>query len=87
VLNWQEIARAELHPLRFAILERLATPPPNDDPGWSASTLAAALDAPIAATSHHVRVLRDRGWLVVVGYRRARGALQTYLELGGDARR
>ena len=84
MLDWQAIARAELHPLRFAILEQLTTPPPDGDPGWSASTLATALNARLAATSHHMRELRDRGWLVEVGQRRRRGAIQTFYRLGGD---
>jgi hypothetical protein len=84
MLNWEAVARAELHPLRFAILERLTAPPPDGDPGWSASTLASALNAPIAAPAHHVRALRNRGWLVVVGSRRARGAVQTFVALDGD---
>jgi hypothetical protein len=83
VLNWEAIARAELHPLRFAILEQLTAPPPDGDPGWSSSTLAAALGAPIAATSHHVRVLRDRGWVVVIDSRQVRGVLQTFYALSG----
>jgi hypothetical protein len=62
----------------------LTAPPPDGDPGWSSSTLAAALDAPMAATSHHVRVLRDRGWLVVIDSRQVRGVLQTFYELSGD---
>jgi hypothetical protein len=84
VINWKAVARAELHRLRFAILEQLTAPPPDGDPGWSSSTLAAALNAPIAATSHHVRVLRDRGWLVVIDSRRVGGAVQTFVALSGD---
>jgi hypothetical protein len=83
-VNWEAVARVELHPRRFAILERLTTQPPDGDPGWSSSTLAAALNAPIAATSHHVRVLRDRGWVVVIDSRHVRGVLQTFYSLSGD---
>jgi len=39
VLNWEAIARAELQPLRLAILELLLTDPPDGDPGWSARTV------------------------------------------------
>jgi hypothetical protein len=84
VLHWETVARADIHPLRIAILEQMTAPPPDGDPGWSSSTLAAALNARMAATSHHVRVLRDRGWLVVVGSRRARGAVQTFVALDAD---
>jgi len=75
MLNWKTIARAELHPIRFGILELLDTPVPEGDPGWSASTIAKALSSPLAATSHHLRTMRDRGWVVVVEARHARGAI------------
>lgn len=83
--NWHEIARAELHPLRFAILERLDTPPPDGDPGWSASTLAQALELPLATGSHHVRLLRERGLLEVLESRQVRGAMQTLLAMSDSA--
>lgn len=61
MLNWEAIARADVQPLRLAILELMLTPPPNDDPGWSAKTTARALDESLARASHHMRILRDRG--------------------------
>jgi hypothetical protein len=67
--------------VRLSILERMLSASPNGDPGWSASTLAAALELPLALTSHHVRVLRGRGWLVERGRRQVRGAMQTFYEL------
>jgi hypothetical protein len=80
-LNWRVIALAEAAPQRLAILEQMLTEPRDGDPGWSSVTLAAALGEPLAKTSHHVRILRDRGWLVQVGERRVRGALQTFYAL------
>lgn len=85
MLNWEAIARSEIHPVRLAILERMMSPAPAGDPGWSASTLAAALDLALAPTSHHVRVMRDRGWLVELNRRQVRGAVQTFYTLGGAA--
>jgi DNA-binding transcriptional ArsR family regulator len=85
VLNWEAIARADVHRLRVAILEQMATPPPNGDPGWSASTLATALGAALAATSHHVRTLRDRGLVTEAGRRRTRGTVQTFYVLSRAA--
>ena len=85
MLNWEAIARSEVHPVRLAILERMLSPPPAGDPGWSARTLAEALGLPLAATSHHVRLLRERGLLVELGRRQVRGAMQTFLGLGGVA--
>jgi hypothetical protein len=73
VLDWEAIARAQSHPLRLAILEMMLTPPPDGDPGWSAKTLANAPGKSLARASHHMRELRDRGWLAEVGTRRARG--------------
>jgi hypothetical protein len=40
-----------------------------------------------AATSHHMRVVRERGWLVVIDSRQVRGVLQTFYRLGQDLRR
>jgi hypothetical protein len=85
VLDWEAIARSDAHPLRLSILERMLSPPPTDDPGWSASTLASALGEPLAPTSHHVRVLRGRGWLVERGRRQVRGAIQTFYALSDSA--
>jgi hypothetical protein len=67
--------------LRLAILELMLTPLPDGDPGWSAKTVARALDTSLARASHHMRELRDRGWLVEVGTRRARGAVETFYVL------
>jgi hypothetical protein len=80
-LNWEVIARSEAHPARLAILERMLSPPPDGDPGWSASTLAHAMKLPLATVSHHVRLLRERGWLVEIGSRQVRGAAQTFCVL------
>jgi DNA-binding transcriptional ArsR family regulator len=85
VLNWEVIARAETHPLRLSILERLLSSPPNGDPGWSARTLATALEQPLPTISHHVRLLRQRGWLVELESRQVRGALQTFYRLSNVA--
>jgi DNA-binding transcriptional ArsR family regulator len=85
MLNWEAIARSEAHPVRLAILERMLSPPPAGDPGWSASTLAEALGLGLATTSHHVRLLRERGLLVELGRRQVRGAMQTFLSLSGAA--
>jgi hypothetical protein len=66
-------------------LSRMLSPPPDDDRGWSARTLATALDKSLATTSHHTRALRDQGWFVAVGERRVRGTLQTFYRLSDAA--
>jgi DNA-binding transcriptional ArsR family regulator len=85
VLNWEAIARSEAHPVRLAILERMLSPPPAGDPGWSARTLAEALGLPLATVSHHVRLLRQRDLLTVLESRQVRGAMQTFLALSDAA--
>lgn len=84
-LNWEAIARSEVHPARLAILERMLSPPPNDDPGWSASTLAQATKLPLATVSHHVRLLRGGGWPVEIGRRQVGGAAQTFYAVSDAA--
>jgi hypothetical protein len=83
-LNWRLIAVAEAAPQRLSILERMTTAPRDSDPGWSAVTLAAALGQGLAGTSHHLPVLRARGWLVEVGRRARRGAIQTFYVLAPE---
>jgi DNA-binding transcriptional ArsR family regulator len=85
VLDWEAIARSEVHPTRLAILEQMVSPPPEGDPGWSGSTLAQALELPLATVSHHVRLLRERGLLEVLESRQVRGAMQTFLVLSDAA--
>jgi DNA-binding transcriptional ArsR family regulator len=85
VLNWEAIARAEVHPTRFAILEQMLSDPPEGDPGWSGKTLADALGVPLGEISYHVRTLRAAGLVVEVGKRQARGAMQTFYRLSDEA--
>jgi biotin operon repressor len=63
----------------------MVSAPPEDDPAWSSSTLAETLGLPLATTSHHVRLLRERGLLVEVGRRQVRGAMRTFLGLSEAA--
>jgi DNA-binding transcriptional ArsR family regulator len=85
MLNWEAIARAEGHPVRLALMERMLSPAPEGEPGWSASTLAEALGLPLATVSHHVRLLRQRDLLTVLESRQVRGAMQTFLALSDAA--
>lgn len=83
-LNWRVIALGETAPQRMAILEQMLTEPPEGDPGWSAVTIATLHGTSLGTTAHHVRVLRDRGWLVEVGTRVQRGALQRFYVLAPE---
>lgn len=74
-----------MHPLRLSILERMLSPPPEVDSGWSGKTLARALGAPLSVVSYHVRALRDAGLLTEVDRRQVRGAMQTFYRLSDNA--
>jgi DNA-binding transcriptional ArsR family regulator len=65
-------AKAISHPLRAAILERLARGVAT--PG----ELAAQLGAPLGVVSYHVRMLRDYGMVELVRTEPKRGALQHF---------
>jgi hypothetical protein len=67
MLNWEAIARSEAHPVRLAILERMLSPPPAGDPGWSASTLAEALGLGLATTSLRARASRGCARIALCG--------------------
>jgi DNA-binding IclR family transcriptional regulator len=80
------IARAEVQPVRLAILDLVMTEPPDGDPGWSAKTVASALGMSLASASHHVRSLRRKGLLAQIGEKRqVRGAVQTFYRLSESA--
>jgi DNA-binding transcriptional ArsR family regulator len=65
------LAKALSHPLRQCILERLSA-------GGEASPnqLARVLDAPLSNVAYHVRMLRELGYVELVGTRQRRGALE-----------
>ena len=74
-LPWERIARAYVSAAAVRVLETLAGPSPDEE-GWSAKSLAAALEMPLTTASYHLRMLRDRGLVVQTGERRAaRGAM------------
>lgn len=83
-LNWRVIAIGETKRQRLAILERMLTPPPEGDPGWSAVEIAKLHGETLGTTAHHMRLLRDRGWIVEVGTRASRGALQRFYVLAPE---
>jgi DNA-binding transcriptional ArsR family regulator len=84
--DWEIIARAEIQPVRLAILDVMMSEPPDGDPGWSAKTVASRLGLSLAAASHHVRSLRDKGLVAQVGRKRqVRGAVQTFYGLSEKA--
>jgi DNA-binding IclR family transcriptional regulator len=64
------------------VIEQVARPAPDPE-GWSAKSLAVALDMPLSTVAYHLRMLRDRELIVQSGERRAaRGALyETFYRL------
>jgi len=75
-LDWERIARAEVQPLRLAVMEAMLDDPPDDDPGWSTKAVAAALGVRVEILSYHVRALSRSGLIEQVGLRHRRGAIQ-----------
>jgi DNA-binding MarR family transcriptional regulator len=75
-LDWERIARAEVQPLRLAVLEAMLGEPPDDDPGWTTKAVAAALGVAIENVSYHVRTLAKSGLIEEIGVRHRRAAIQ-----------
>jgi DNA-binding transcriptional ArsR family regulator len=82
------------HPLRRRIMAEFAKDRPraiqHDTAGapWrrtklSPNELAKALDAPLGTVAYHVRMLEDRGLLVLAGTEPRRGAMEHYYRLTG----
>jgi DNA-binding transcriptional ArsR family regulator len=69
-VNWEHVARAELHPLRVRIIEHAegAREP------FSPSQLADRFGAPLGNVAYHVRRLRAEGLLEATS-RRMRGGV------------
>jgi DNA-binding transcriptional ArsR family regulator len=69
----ESLSKALAHPLRWRILEVV-----NERGEASPVEVARALDQPLATISHHVRVLRESGSLVMTRTEQRRGALEHY---------
>ncbi|MEN3281447.1 MAG: hypothetical protein V7607_2587 [Solirubrobacteraceae bacterium] len=61
------------HPLRLRLLESI-----TDRGEASPKALALELNQPLATVSHHIRVLRDLGWIEIVRTEPRRGALEHF---------
>jgi hypothetical protein len=75
-MNWEYIARKEMHPLRLRILEHLLL----GEPGAVASPneLSKELDAPLGNVSYHVGKLHEQGLLELVKTEPRRGAVEHF---------
>jgi DNA-binding transcriptional ArsR family regulator len=61
------------HPLRLRVIEAI-----SDKGEASPSALAREFKVPLATVSHHVRVLRDLGWIEVSHTAQRRGAIEHF---------
>jgi DNA-binding transcriptional ArsR family regulator len=67
------LVKALGHPLRVQILEAI-----TERGEASPIELARAFDQPLATVSHHVRMLRDLGWIELLRAEPRRGALEHF---------
>lgn len=73
-INWEAVARDQLHPLKLAIIEKFAT-----GEEFSPVMLQRDLDVPtIGTVSYHVRALVDAGFLDLSNTIQRRGALEHF---------
>jgi DNA-binding transcriptional ArsR family regulator len=79
MIDWERLARAETHPIRVAVIEKLSADPREG--GWSPNLLSRELGVPLGDAAYHVKKLRDAGLLVLVGTRQRRGALEHFYAL------
>ena len=78
-IDWENVAREAVHPLRMRILEHAASDP---DTRLAPSQLAATWGEPLGNVSYHVRGLRAQGLLVAAGTTTVRGAVRHYYRAG-----
>jgi predicted transcriptional regulator len=71
-MDWERIARAEMHPLRLEILEAIY----NARGPVSAVMIARERQESLGQIAHHVRRLHDAGLIVPAGTRQRRGAIE-----------
>lgn len=81
-MNWQQLARANTHPLRISILEVLEL-----DGGrcLSPSDLSYELRMPLSNVNYHVTELHRTGLLELAGERPVRGATEHFYSVVGSS--
>lgn len=75
-LDWECLAKTEMHPLRLSILRALALLPPNEE--RSPKELSEFLDERLGNVSYHVRILAASGLIKLVRTVPRRGAMEHY---------
>jgi DNA-binding MarR family transcriptional regulator len=90
-VDWQNLARANTHPLRISILEVLSI---DGGRTLSPKDLSIELQAPLSTVNYHVTELARSGLLELRGERQVRGAVEHFYtpvaqeaEPNGGARR
>lgn len=73
-MDWEKVARAQLNPLRIAVLEQFyeARGP------LSAVMIAHAIDQPVGRVAYHVRQVYKAGLIKPAGTRQRRGATEHF---------
>jgi predicted transcriptional regulator len=72
-VEWEQVARATLHPLQLRIIERAAA-----GGRFSPKQLADEWGLPVNNLAYHVRALRDLKLLTPAGTKQRRGATEHY---------
>jgi hypothetical protein len=73
-MEWEQIARAHIHPLRLAVLDAFDTARGPT----SAVRVAEERGEPLGRVAHHVRQLARLGLIVPAGTRPRRGAVEHF---------
>lgn len=74
-MNWENLARANTHPLRIRILESLSAQRGREQ---SPKELSENLGSPLSTVNYHVTELRRSGLTEIVRERQVRGAVEHF---------
>lgn len=76
-VDWQNLARANTHPLRVSILEVMGI---DGGRTLSPKDLSVELQAPLSTVNYHVTELAKSGLLELRGERQVRGAVEHFYQ-------
>jgi predicted transcriptional regulator len=80
-IDWEQLARAETHPVRIDALELLRI---DGGRALSPNEIAYELQLPLSNVSYHVNQLARAGFVEVVAHRDTRGATEHFFCLQGE---
>lgn len=83
-LNWEQLAKAAMHPLQVRILERAAASP---DERFSPNGLAREFGEKLGNVSYHVRTLLTAGLIKRAGTTPRRGAVEHHHKIAAKTLR